>query len=118
MQNYLDQTPNQEIRLEVLFGSHKIPTRQSMNNRADRRMNINYEIVTRICCGTTCVTSEEYILGKLIYSFDLNHLGTVPLNAVGSPLRLKTRTERKKKGASAMLPPHRKVLYFNLCFTP
>lgn len=61
-------------------------------------MNINYEIVTRICCGTTCVSSEEYILG------------TVPSNSIGSPLRMQTRSERKKKGKGSMLPPHRKVI--------
>lgn len=77
-------------------------------------MNINYEIVTRICCGTTCVTSEEYILGEeegrgSSYLID-SCIGTVPLNAAGSPLRFKSRTERKKKGSSSMLPPHRKVI--------
>ena len=78
--------------------------RQSLRSRSDRRMNINYEIVTRICCGTTCVSSEEYILG------------TVPSNSIASPLRMQTRSERKKKGKGSMLPPHRKVIYYNFLY--
>jgi hypothetical protein len=72
--------------------------RVEKNRLEGRRMSINIEIVNRICCGTTCLSSEEYILG------------TTSLNSLGSPLRQLTRTERKSKtGPASMLPPHKKV---------
>lgn len=87
LQEYLDENPTLDSR-----------TQKYRQER--RRMSINIEIVNRICCGTTCISSEEYILG------------TTSLNSVGSPLRMKSRTERKSKaGPSSMLPPHRKPMW-------
>mmetsp|Transcript_3827 Transcript_3827/g.5954 ORF Transcript_3827/g.5954 Transcript_3827/m.5954 type:complete len:1046 (+) Transcript_3827:145-3282(+) len=83
MQQFLDENPPPK-------------SRQKMSRQENRRMSINYEVVSRICCGTTCISSEEYILG------------TTPLNAFASPLRQKTRSERKTK---TTLPPHRKSIW-------
>lgn len=61
-----------------------------------RKITANYEKVTRLCCGSSCITSEEYILGA------------IPLNAPESPLRVPLRNERRKD-PFGMLPPVNKV---------
>ena len=50
MQRQLDENPDLEQR-EIL-------------SRNDKRMAINYEAVSRVCCGTTVISTNDAILGE------------------------------------------------------
>lgn len=70
IQSKLDNNPSDEERAQMT----KV-----------ERMKIDYERIERLCCGTTCISSEESIQG------------TIQLSAEESPLRHKTRRDRRRR---------------------
>jgi hypothetical protein len=70
IQTKLDSNPDEVERIEMT----KL-----------EKMKIQYEHIERLCSGTTCISAEETISG------------TIQLSAEESPLRFKTRRDRRKR---------------------